>query len=169
MSPWRISILPSEWANRVNCIWLNTGEKFKTLACMCSFLCQCISHGSLTCLIKKFFWFQAWNLVFRVLTDMTWQAETSLSTWGIRTIKGFAWNMDMHGNIPRPPSSPTFIFPFILRSYRSFPMLCINATFPQRRHIFILNSSDQKSIYVTAIHPSLSWDWGPTLTCCTNI
>lgn len=108
MSPWRISILPSEWANRVNCIWLNTGEKFKTLACMCSFLCQSISHGSLTCLIKKFFWFQAWNLVFRVLTDITWQEETSLSKWGIRTMKGFAWNMDMHGNIPRPPSSPIF-------------------------------------------------------------
>ena len=168
MSPWRASISPSEWASRVNCIWLNTGEKYKTLVCMCPFLCQCISHGSLTCLIVKFFWFRAGNLVFGVLTDMTWQAETSLSKWNIRAMKAFAWNMEMHGNIPLPPTSPTFIFPFVLHSCQSFLVLCINITFPQRRHIFTLNSTDQKSIYVTAVHPSLSWDWGPTVMCCTN-
>jgi len=72
--------------------------------------------------------------------------------------------MDMHGNNTPPPTSPTCIFLFILHSCQSFRILCINITFPQRRHVFTLNSTDQKSINVTAIHPSLSWDWGPTVT-----
>lgn len=162
MSLWRVSISPSKWARGANRMWLNKGQKYKTLVCV--LLCQCISH---------FFHLFNWEVLrlqsLKNLFSECWLAwpdkQRPLCQWGIRAMKRFRLKYTYAWQHPPPPTSPAFIFPFILHSCKIFLVLCINITFPQRRHIFTSNSTDEKSIYVTAIHPSLSWGWGPTVRC----
>lgn len=118
-----------------------------------------MSHSSSTCLTKIFFLILIMKSSFSMLTDLTWQAESSLSKQGM---KGFVWNTDMPESVPHP-ISPAFISPFPLHLCQSFPVLCISTISPQRGvRYFSFKQHSPENVYVSAADGSLGWD--PSVT-----
>lgn len=133
MSPWGAGTSPSEQSHKVNSIRLNSSEAYQTPISVCPFLCQWMACSSSACLTEIFL-ILILKSSFSVLTDLTWQTETSLSKWGIGAKKALP-EIWICQHPPDPCTSPAFIPPFPLHLCQSFLVLCISTISPQRRGI----------------------------------